>query len=210
MNLDPDNWDPLPVDELAGIFHQIPIPWWIAGGVALDLFVGRTTRPHDDIDVLVLRRDQLVVQEHLRDWHLFKTQAPAWPHLAPWPRGELLDLPVCDIWARRELCDGPWRFQIMLMEAEGDRWVYRRLRSIGGRISDLGLVSEAGIPYLRPEIQLLYKSPTGRPKDTRDLMEVLPHLPREGAERLLHHLREQDPEGHPWIPAIEERLRATR
>jgi len=52
MNLDPDNWDPLPVDELAGIFHQIPIPWWIAGGVALDLFVGRTTRPHDDIDVL--------------------------------------------------------------------------------------------------------------------------------------------------------------
>jgi hypothetical protein len=31
---------------------------WLFGGWAVDLWVGRLTRPHDDIDVLVWRRDE--------------------------------------------------------------------------------------------------------------------------------------------------------
>ena len=29
--------------------------WWVAGGWALDLFLGRMTRPHHDVDVAILR-----------------------------------------------------------------------------------------------------------------------------------------------------------
>jgi hypothetical protein len=29
--------------------HTLPVYWWIAGGWALDLFLGETTRPHADI-----------------------------------------------------------------------------------------------------------------------------------------------------------------
>jgi hypothetical protein len=205
VNLDPHNWSPLSVDEIGAVFEGIPAPWWIAGGWALDLFVGRTTRAHEDTDVLVLRRDQLAVQKHLSDWHLFKTKQPTPPHLAPWPTGDFLEPPINDVWARSDLHDGPWRFQIMLMETEGGRWVYRRLPTIGGRIADMGLVTDAGIPYLAPEIQLLYKSGTGRQRDTDDLLNVLPKLAEDRARWLLECLRRQYPEGHDWVARIETR-----
>ena len=58
-------------------FHA---PWAIAGGWALDLFVGHELRPHADIDVAILRADQQqlraqlsgriekVVEGQLADW----------------------------------------------------------------------------------------------------------------------------------------------
>lgn len=45
--------------ENAGLDH------WFFGGWAVDLWVGRLTRPHDDIDVLVWRRDTRRVDEAL-------------------------------------------------------------------------------------------------------------------------------------------------
>jgi hypothetical protein len=202
MAVDPHNWDPLSVDALADVFRSIPVPWWIAGGCALDLFLGKQTRRHADTDVLFLRRDQLIVQEHLPDWQLFKTKHPTPPHLAPWPAGEFLDLPISDIWVRRD--DGAaWAFQIMLMETEGEEWIYRRLPSIRGNIADLELRTESGIPYLAPEIQLLYKSGSGRRKDRVDLDRVLPQLAPEQVRWLLDCLRMQYPQGHRWIQYIE-------
>ena len=40
-------------------------PWWVAGGWAVDLFIGRLTRPHKDIEIALFRRDRLGLQEHL-------------------------------------------------------------------------------------------------------------------------------------------------
>src|SRR5215203_4624831 len=39
---------------------------WFFGGWAVDLWVGRLTRPHEDIDVLVWRRDEEGVHEVLQ------------------------------------------------------------------------------------------------------------------------------------------------
>jgi Aminoglycoside-2''-adenylyltransferase len=36
---------------------------WFFGGWAVDLWMGRLTRPHDDIDVLVWRRDEARVDD---------------------------------------------------------------------------------------------------------------------------------------------------
>ena len=48
----------------AGLFADVP--WWcVAGGHAVELAVGRPLRPHSDIDVLLLRRDQLAAQHAL-------------------------------------------------------------------------------------------------------------------------------------------------
>jgi hypothetical protein len=43
---------------------------WFFGGWAVDLWVGRLTRPHDDIDVMVWRRDESRIDEALAsaDW----------------------------------------------------------------------------------------------------------------------------------------------
>ncbi|WP_216658533.1 hypothetical protein [Nocardioides sp. zg-1230] len=45
--------------ESAGVSH------WFFGGWAVDLWVGRVTRAHDDIDVLVQRSDEAKVHEAL-------------------------------------------------------------------------------------------------------------------------------------------------
>ncbi len=61
-------WDPLGLDEAAAEFGMWKLPWWIAGGWAIDLHLGHQSREHGDLDVLVLRRDQALVREHLTDW----------------------------------------------------------------------------------------------------------------------------------------------
>ena len=76
MNLDPNKWSPLSAEEVAEVLAGLPVPWWIAGGVALDLFLGHSTRPHEDIVVQILRRDQLVVRTQLSDWQVFRTKPP--------------------------------------------------------------------------------------------------------------------------------------
>ncbi|HYO33337.1 MAG TPA: hypothetical protein VES21_10850, partial [Nocardioidaceae bacterium] len=48
------------------------LEYWLFGGWAVDVWVGRLTRPHDDIDILVWRRDEARVHEAL--------EAAGWLH----------------------------------------------------------------------------------------------------------------------------------
>ena len=61
-------WQPRTPREVATFFAALDVPWWIAGGWAIDLFVGRQTREHEDIDILILRRDQHAVRALLESW----------------------------------------------------------------------------------------------------------------------------------------------
>ena len=56
--------------------------------------------------------------------------------------------------------ESPWALQLMLNQSdeEGRRWIFGRDARIGGAVSELGLVSADGVPYLVPEVQLLYKA----------------------------------------------------
>lgn len=56
------------------------------------------------------------------------------------------------------------------------------------------LHDSAGVPYLAPELQLLFKSPHPRAKDTHDAQEVLNSLDGERLSFLLQRL----PASHPW------------
>ena len=49
---------------------------WFFGGWAVDLWVGRLTRPHDDIDVLVWRRDESGVHDALTGAGWVHTPSP--------------------------------------------------------------------------------------------------------------------------------------
>ena len=56
--------------EQAGLEH------WFFGGWAVDLWVGRPTRAHDDIDVLVWRRDEPQVHQALTAAGWLHTPSP--------------------------------------------------------------------------------------------------------------------------------------
>ena len=59
---------------VAELFTPLAITWGFCGGWAIDLFLDRPTRPHKDVDVAILRSDQLHVFAGLRrrGWRLEK------------------------------------------------------------------------------------------------------------------------------------------
>src|SRR5579875_2563143 len=109
--MSPGPWEPLTPPDVVRKFAGVTAPWWIAGGYAIELFVGKPLRPHGDIDVLLLRRDQALIHEVLAGWDIHAADPPG--TLRPWPAGERLPEHVHDIFCR-ERPDGPWRMQLML------------------------------------------------------------------------------------------------
>jgi hypothetical protein len=187
-------WEPAALPEVAAIFAPATVPWWIAGGYALELAAGRRLREHEDIDVLLLRRDQLAAQEALAGWQWWAADPPG--TLRPWHAGEVLPVGIHDIWCRPGEHD-PWRIQVMLEESAGADWVSRRNQRIRRPIASVGLISVDGIPYLTPEIQLFYKAKNSRPKDEADFDAVLPLL-TDDQRRWLHDAIVSTYGPHPW------------
>ena len=80
----------------AKIMHGFGGRWGIAGGWAIDLFVGRQMRPHADIDVAILRDDQARLRDRLPDTRVEKVVDG---QLVPWGSGERLELPIHEVHA---------------------------------------------------------------------------------------------------------------
>ena len=192
-------WEPLGVDEVKQLFERVSAPWWIAGGHALDMYLGHETRAHADIDVAVLRRDQQAFREALGKWDVQIAHAG---QFIPWKRGETINNPEHhEVWAR-ETPDGPWRVELLFEESEGNRWMYRRDAHIGLNVADLGREGANGVPFIRPEVMLLYKSKSPRPVDETDFLYVLPRLDVAQRAWLLGALYTTDP-SHRWIDRLK-------
>lgn len=207
-HLDIHDWDPLSIDEAAEAFRGYPMPWWIAGGWAIDLLLGKQTRPHGDTDILLLAPDQLAAKAYLdQDWVLYKTGQRTPSRLAPWPDDDYLepDLGIHDVWVKQRV-GGPWRFQLMLLPTAGDDWVFRRDKRIAGPIADMGWTTPAGLPVLNPEIQLLYKSRVHdrREKDQADFEAAVPALADSQKRWLAERIRLIYGEEHDWLGPLEQ------
>ncbi|MFE5908730.1 nucleotidyltransferase domain-containing protein [Streptomyces wedmorensis] len=190
-------WVPDRPEDVATIFADAGFPWWIAGGYAIELAVGRELRAHGDLDVLVLRRDQARVREMLARWDLYVADPPGQGKLRAWRPGEVLRKPLHDIWCRRKP-EAPWSVQLMLDEADGSQWVSRRDPAIRLPIDQLGRTNETGIPYLAPEVQLFYKAKSTRDKDEADFEAALPLLDAPARAWLAGAITMIAPD-HPWL-----------
>lgn len=157
-------------------------------------------RAHEDIDVLILRRDQLAVRSLFGTWDVQAALPPprdeTWPFL-PWRRDDILDEAIHDIWCRADATQ-PWALQLMINDSRDDQWIFRRLPTIRRPIVTIGGVTPEGIPYLAPEIQLLYKAKGLRSKDEADFRQALPALRRERRAWLREALLQTHPQ-HPWL-----------
>jgi hypothetical protein len=191
------SWEPLDLDEAAALMDGFPGPWWVVAGWAIELHVGRPIRNHSDVDILLLRDDQAAIRAQLPGWDV---QVAHGGRLEPWAQGLHLELPRSGLWARSDP-KGPWQLQFLLGERDGDTWWYRRDPRIRLPIAEIGLRSAGGIPYLRPELTLLFKSREPRDRDEADFAAVLPLLDEAARSRLAGWL----PEGHPWRNRIVRR-----
>ena len=166
-------WEPLSLEEVKRLLSSVATPWWIAGGYALDLFLGHETRKHAGTDIAILRQGQTELLEALRKWDIHIAHGG---ELIPLKPGEAVSKTEHhQLWAR-ETPDGPWRMEVFLEQSDGKRWAYRRNERIGLNVADLGRRDANDIPYLRPEVTLLYKSKDPRPVDETDFLYALPRL----------------------------------
>ncbi|MBT2642460.1 hypothetical protein J7I80_09495 [Bacillus sp. ISL-41] len=172
-------------------------PWYIAGGWAVDLYLGYVSREHGDIEILVYREDQTFLKEYFKKWHMDKVVDR---ELKPWG-GEFLDLPVHELHASNKQSGD--KFEILLNETEGLDWVYRRDLRVKMPLMEAGSLTARGLPYLNPLIVLLYKSKYIRPKDQQDFLIIYNKLSRKQKDWLSNALVLQDPE-HMWLEKLKK------
>jgi aminoglycoside-2''-adenylyltransferase len=156
-------------------------PWWIAGGWALDLFRGRRTRRHSDLDVGVLRRDVATLLHVFSRWDVFEAKDGRLTRLGA---GCAPSRDVHSLWCRPTAMHH-WTIELVLDEADRDTWVYRREPRIRRPMSTVVRENAHGVRYLAPEIQLLYKSKAPRERDEEDFSQICPLLDAD-AQRWLH------------------------
>jgi hypothetical protein len=166
------------IAELPDALRRFEGPWWIGGGWAADLFLGRETREHADIDVVVLRRDR--------------------PQLE-----RALDGRDVTVIGERQLrvAGGDGGFDVLLDDADGDDWIFRRDQRVRRPLREIRLVRE-GLPILAPELVLLFKAKGPGAKDEADRALLTPRLDRVGRAWLAAALRTAHP-GHPWLEGLE-------
>jgi hypothetical protein len=193
-----DPWDPISIDDVVSRFATFDVDWWVAGGQAIDLFLGWETRAQDDLDLEMFRSDRDALFDIFSGWDLYTVSEGAF---SKWERGAQIAPPVFGIWGRPTPHDS-WAVEIMLADGGVDTWRFRRDNKISLPRSLLTATTPTGIRYCTPEVQLLYKSKQNRPKDDIDMVRCLHRM--TGAQRtwLVEAIRRGDPT-HPWIGLLE-------
>ena len=217
--------------ELKRLMESIGVRWAVCGGDAIDLFVGKQTRLHKDIDVAVLWDDREQIIQGFLDmkWRVFE------------PDGGLLreirslseDLRTEDnLWCIRPGTDSYTivrhhdnyyeistdredqdildYVEVLFNRVMNGQFLYKRNPSI--YLDNYLYHSESGIPYLAPEMVLLYKSIfvryTNSPEEAHRIMvENYRHDFDVAAEKMTMEQRQwlenallcSYPNGHEWI-----------
>jgi hypothetical protein len=193
-------------DELlavAGLMKGFPHLWWVSGGWAIDAFLDRVSREHEDLEIGIARQDQACLHAHLVGWRLYKLVPRQYDvNLVRWLEADYLELPIHQIVARNEESSPP-EFEFFLNEVWDGEWRFRIQPSIRRPVEESYLQTEQGIPVIAPEIQLLYKSRLHRSKDEHDFRTVLGHLSPAQRSWLKQALEAFRP-GDPWLDALAQ------
>ena len=186
-----DAWEPWHPREVAARLAGVGVPWYVAGGWAIDLYLGEQTRPHEDLEIAVPAADFGAVAARFPDldFHVAGggsvvpvTPAAMAAHFQTWA----YDVPA-----------GLWRFDVFREPHDGDVWISRRDARLRRPYASLIRRSADGIPYLSPEVVLLFKAKHERPKDVADYAAVAPGLTAAERDWLDHALDLVHP-GHAW------------
>jgi hypothetical protein len=190
----PENlaWDPWLPSEVTQRLENIEVPWYVAGGWALDLHRGHLSREHADLEIAVPAADFPVIREALPDLEFLAVgDGRAWP----------LDSPAYEsthqTWGR-DRNSGIWRLDVFREPHEAGVWICRRDPRIRRPYREIIHRTADGVPYLTPEIVLLFKAKHNRPKDDADFNASQPLLTPQQRAWLVSALRAVHP-GHAWL-----------
>ncbi|MBA2334683.1 MAG: hypothetical protein H0V90_07080 [Blastocatellia bacterium] len=183
--------------QIAAVLRDFKPSWFVAGGWAIDLFLEKETRPHQDIEIAVFRKDQVALHDYFDGWLLRKVVNR---EMVIWHRDEWLTLPIHEVHCYNETAQPP-QIEILLNESNETEWLYRRNENVRRSLVEIKLESSAGVNFLCPEIVLLYKSKNLRAKDEQDFQAVVKRLDAERKEWLKDAIKVSNSEHH-WLRSL--------
>jgi hypothetical protein len=187
------SWSP---SEVARRLAGIATPWYVAGGWALDLFRGVQTREHGDTEIAIPAADFAQVRERFPGL-VFDTvdTGRIWENATP---DELAA--THQTWLR-DPATGDYLLDVFREPHDGDTWICRRDETIRFPYDDIIHHTRDGIPYLAPELVILFKAKHARPKDQTDFEGTVPHLTPAQCATLADLLARVHP-GHSWLASL--------
>lgn len=195
-----EQWAAWRPDEVARRLAAVSAPWYVAGGWSLDLHRGEQTREHGDLEIGLPGPAFGEVRDALADCQFeVAGSGQLWP----------LDSPAFalmhQVWVSEPDADRPrgraYRLDVFREPTAGGQWVCRRDEQLALPYDRVIGRDRAGIPYLMPELTLLFKARAARPKDEADFAAALPMLAAGQRDWLREMLARVHP-GHHWIGAL--------
>ena len=191
-------WDAWRPEEITRLLAGVTVPWYVAAGWAIDLFRGAQTREHEDLEI--------AVPAGVGSFAPFRAALAGYDIevVGPgrrWPVDSAAFEVLHQTWVS-EPATGVFRLDIFREPHDGDIWICRRDETIRLPYDQIIRRTQAGIPYLVPQIVLLFKAKHARPKDEADLRGTLPLLDPAARDWLGWALRRVHP-GHRWIEMLE-------
>ncbi|MEU4155252.1 hypothetical protein [Actinoplanes sp. NPDC026670] len=186
-------WTPAQVAErLSGV----TTPWYVAAGWALDLFRGEQTRSHGDIEIGVPAARFPEIRGRFPGY--------VFDAVGSGRIGE--DATPDEIAAThqtwlRDPATGDYLLDVFREPHHGDTWIYRRDETIRFPYDRIIRRTADGVPYLVPELVLLFKAKNPRPKDQADFDATRPALTPQQRATLAGLLTRVHP-GHRWLALL--------
>jgi hypothetical protein len=183
-------WSPAEVAQrLAGV----SAPWCVAAGWALDLFRGGQTREHGDIEIAVPAAAFPEVRARFPGYAFDAAgSGRIWENATP----EVLAA-THQTWLR-DPATGNYLLDVFREPHDGGTWICRHDETIRLAYGEIIRRTPDGIPYLTPELVLLFKAKHARPKDQADFDKTVPHMTPAQRTALAGLLARAHP-GHRWL-----------
>jgi Aminoglycoside-2''-adenylyltransferase len=187
-------WAPWRPGEVRDRLAVVDVPWGVVAGWAIDMHLGVITREHEDIEISVPAASFSAVADALGEleWDVVGS-GRIWPYPAMLHRFH-------QTWVRDPVT-GRYHLDVFREPHDGDTWLFRRDRSIALPYVEVYERTTDGVPYLIPELVLLFKSRDVQPKDQADFNRVIPTLTAKRRQRLRRWLAHLDPD-HRWLTAL--------
>jgi hypothetical protein len=199
-DLDLDAWDAWRPEDAYRALEAVDAPWYVAAGWSIDLFLGRQTREHEDLELAV---PSARFREFVEPLAVLGLELHPIVDGRAVPLAEVGDAALAEshqTWAL-DRAAGVWRVDLFREPSDGETWIARRDERIRLPYDELIERTPEGIPYSRPEATILFKAKHTREKDDADFAAVLPLLD-PARRRWLGDALELVHPGHRWLDEL--------
>ncbi|MCE3032313.1 nucleotidyltransferase domain-containing protein [Streptomyces sp. CMSTAAHL-2] len=188
-----DAWRP---EQVAERLNGVNVPWCVAAGWALDLFRGEQTRDHGDLELAVPAAGFAEIRDRFPEYAFDAVGSGK-----IWADAGAEELAATHQTWLRDPVSGQFLWDVFREPHDGGTWICRRDQSLRLPYDTIIERTADGIPYLIPELVLLFKAKAIRPKDQADFEGILPLLSQARRDALGGWLARVHP-GHDWTAEL--------